>query len=160
MVRAIDAGASDAAVNVIAGTEGPDTLQGGDGSDVMDVRGGGGRDSVFGGGGDDFLAGDGGLALSPCGGPYPPVDDDFLDGGGGGTVFGEAGDDAVVGGAGADALFGGPGADRFVFSYVGLPGIDPGTGAGQATGTWWRTSGPARTSWTCRPTAPRSATRS
>ena len=78
-------------IEVINGSDGPDTLSGNDGPNT--IYGNAGADTILGNGGDDMLDGGGGR--------------DNIDGGAGNDqVVGESDDDTLTGGPGLDSVFG------------------------------------------------------
>jgi hypothetical protein len=139
---------------VLAGTEGADTIDGFGGDDRIaalggndhvlgsagndTLTGGEGNDRVNGGDGADSLAGDAGRDTVTGG-----IGDDFMSGGdgfdfmygeaGGDTLAGDGGGDYLAGGSGNDSLAGGDGAD-VLLGEAGNDTIDGGAGVNTAWG--------------------------
>ncbi|QYK40429.1 MAG: calcium-binding protein [Paracoccaceae bacterium] len=112
-----------AGIEAVVGTVRDDTLTGDAAANAL--FGGGGNDLIEGGAGDDTLwGGAGNDTLSP--------------GAGSDAVYGGAGDDLFLAGPGATLWFGGDGIDTLSFAEapapVRLAPLDPGSGAGWATG--------------------------
>lgn len=113
---------------VLAGTEGADTIDGFGGNDRIAALGG--NDLVLGSAGNDTLTGDGGNDTLNGGGDNDSLaggaDNDRVNGGDGNdTLAGDAGRDTVTGGAGDDFGLGGDGFD-FMFGEAGNDTLDGG----------------------------------
>jgi Ca2+-binding RTX toxin-like protein len=108
--------------DVIAGTEGRDTINGGGGNDTIcgkdgtnTINGGAGNDFLYGGAGNDSISGGDGDDLA-----YGGDGNDLIMGDKGSDyLVGEGGDDTIDGGLGIDYIVGGDGTDKCSIGETG-----------------------------------------